>query len=138
MSFQMKITRQCVDETNSAIRANIETCSGNSLVHLDDSISIAANVHKPIYFKRSQLVAVCIDVDIAGVTIYTNAPSGGSPQDTIPLPAGRTLVWALATDTLTAGPGLVKVPFSGDVTDFYITNAGSGVAALKFRALLSV
>jgi hypothetical protein len=57
-------------------------------------------------------------------TIYTNSPSSGSPQDTIPLvnvmdslgnSTGQVLVWTLQADQIG------RCPFAGNVTTMYVT-----------------
>jgi len=130
------VTRSYKDSTGTTT-SKAEIVTGNSEANFDQAVPIAANTHYVFNLTRSQLKSMEITSDIA-ITIYTNAASGGSPTDTIPVAAGQVIVWTLATDTLTAGPGLVKCPISADVTaGLYITNAGASAANLKIRAVLA-
>jgi len=62
------------------------------------------------------------------VTIKTNSTS--SPQETITLAAGAQKIYTF--DGLAGG----AIPFAGNLTKFYISNAGSKDANVKFRALV--
>lgn len=62
------------------------------------------------------------------VTIKTNSTS--SPQDTITLAAKQQKIFT--ADGLAGGAN----PFAGNLTKFFITNAGASDANVKFRALL--
>lgn len=70
---------------------------------------------------RAKLQSFAVSAN-GGVTIYTNDPSDGSPQDTIPLVANQVLIWTLQTD------GIDRCPFSGDITTLYVTPTIGGVA----------
>jgi hypothetical protein len=61
-------------------------------------------------------------------SIFTNAASTGSPDDTLALAAGVPLVWAPT--------GFGANPFTANVTKIYITVTGTASATLKIRALL--
>jgi len=112
-----------------------ESPTGNTIALFDQSIAIGTNTHYAWNLKRSQLVSMALKSDV-DCDIYTNDASSGSPTDHIVLKAGKTYVWTLAQDTLTAGPGLVKVPISADITaGIYVTNAA--LCRLKIKALLS-
>lgn len=127
MSITHTILRSYKDQGPSAIQKS-DSISGNSENNIDDSVAIAANHLIAWTATRANLLSVCLSSDVA-VTVYTNAASGGSPTDTIPLTAGQVLTWVLATD------GLSKCPFSANVTAIYVTNASASVAAFKIRAL---
>lgn len=128
-----KITRTYLGSSESL--TNQESPTGNTVALFDQSIAIGSNTHYVWNLKRSQLVSMVMTSDV-DCDIYTNDTSGGSPTDHIVLKAGKTYVWTLAQDTLTAGPGLVKVPISADITaGIYVTNAA--LCRLKIKALLS-
>jgi hypothetical protein len=129
MSVTHTVTRSYKDQSANTINLT-EILVGNAELNIDDSVAIAANHQIHWACTRANLQAVALYA--AGpVTVYTNNPSGGGPQDTIALVAGQTLVWSLATDLL------AKCPFAADVTTVYVTNAGSGAVAFKIRALLN-
>lgn len=129
MSLTHTILRQYRDTSGVNIQLS-ETPEGNAEINFDQAVPIAANTHYVIAFTRANLKSLCIyAADV--VSIYTNAASGGSPQDTIVMVAGQALVWTLATD------GLTKCPFSGNVTSLYITNATAATVAVKIRGLLN-
>ena len=97
---------------------------------------IAANTNYILKITRTQLKSMFLISD-QNIDIYTNAASGGSPTDHIALLAGIPMAWTLATDTLTAGLGLVKCPITADITaGIWVTNASAAVANLKIRAVL--
>jgi hypothetical protein len=126
MAITHNVLRQYRDQSGINIQL-AETPTANNEINLDvAAVPVAANNPYVIKLTQANLQSVCLYAS-GPVTIYTNNPSGGSPQDTIPLAAGQTLVWTLATDLI------AKCPFSGNITEFYITNAGSGAVAFKFR-----
>lgn len=129
MSITHVITRKYADTSPNALQ-KADTVTGNAESNIDASVPVAANNLIAWTATRANLLSLCLCSDVA-VTVYTNAASTGSPQDTIPLVAGQTLVWVLATD------GLSKCPFSGNVTAVYVTNAAGGVAAFKIRAVMN-
>lgn len=73
----------------------------------------------------SEVKSLYIHSDVS-VTIETNSSS--APDDTLTVAAGKPLVWY-------TGCGLAN-PLTTDVTDFYITNATGGPAAVKIRVLI--
>jgi hypothetical protein len=81
-------------------------------------------------YTRANLKSLSITSDQA-VTLYTNAASGSSPTDTIAIAAGQVLIWTQATDLV------ARCPFSADVTNVFITNAGGTAANIFIDALLS-
>ena len=133
MAFSHTITRSFKDSSGTT-QSKSEVISGNIEWNFDQVVPIAANNHYVQVFTRTALQCLEITSDVA-VTLYTNAPSGGAPADTIPIAAGQVIVWTLATDTLAAGPGLVKCPFSVNITDLYITNAAASTANVKIRVV---
>jgi len=62
------------------------------------------------------------------VTLKTNSTS--APQETIVMAALTEIVWT--TDGLA---GRTTIPFAGNITKFYISNAGAKDANFQFRAL---
>jgi hypothetical protein len=129
MSLSHTIQRTYIDTSGVAI-IQTEKPTGDNENNLDVSAPVANNTHFVWGATIANLLALCIYAS-AAITIYTNAASGGSPQDTIAIAAGQTFVWTAATD------GSGKLPFSGNVTSLYVTNAGSGAASLKIRALVN-
>lgn len=73
---------------------------------------------------KANMVSVLIYSDQA-LTIKTNSSS--TPQDTIVLAAGVPVIW---NSSMSAA-----APFSGNVTNMFLTNAGSVVANVKIRVL---
>jgi len=59
------------------------------------------------------------------ITVYTNAASTGSPQDTIAIAAGIAFVWNGGSN-----------PFAGNVTKLFITAGAVPAGTLKIRCLL--
>jgi hypothetical protein len=130
MSVQHTITRSYKDQSSQSILLT-ETPTGNAELNLDDAaLAVGANFQYHIAVTVANLQS-CVIYASGAVTLYTNNPSGSSPQDTIPLSAGQAYCWTRA------GDGAAKIPFSGNVTSFYVTNAGGGPVAFKFRALLN-
>ncbi len=129
MSFTHTILRSYTDISGKAISYNEQITDDSEIPAFDGQIvGAGTNVQIHIAVTQTNMKSLCISCDQA-VTIYTNNPSGSSPQDTIPLVAGQTKVWTLQTD------GSGANPFSGDVTTAYITNPGSTVANLKIRGI---
>ena len=130
MAITHTITRVYKDQSTSAISL-VESPTGNSENNIDDTVAIAANHQIHWAATQANLQSVCLYAS-GPVTVFTNNPSGSSPQDTIALAAGQTLIWTLAADLIG------ECPFSGNVTTIYVTNAGSGSVSFKLRALLIV
>lgn len=67
-------------------------------------------------------------------TLYTNAPSGGAPADTMALKANIPLNWIRNSG--------IPFPFVGGaggvVTKIYVTNAAAAVGVFKLRGLSDV
>jgi hypothetical protein len=59
------------------------------------------------------------------ITIKTN--SSGSPQETLTIKAGKPFLWYKNSG--------VTIPFAGNVTAAYFTNAGSTAAAVNVKVL---
>lgn len=122
------VTRSYKDQSSSALTLT-EQVTDNTENNLDDTIAVANNVHKVWNVTRANLKSLCLYSDL-GVTVYTNAASGGSPTNTLVLAPGQSLCWTLQTDTL------ANCPLSADVTaGIYVTNAASGPARLAIRAI---
>ena len=130
MALTHTVIRQYRDQSPTVIFIS-ESVSGNTEANFDDA-ALPVAVNTPIAWSctRSELQSVCLSAS-AAVTVYTNAPSSGAPQDTIVLSAGQVLCWTLA------GDGLSRCPFAGNVTGLYVTNAGLATVAFKVRALLT-
>lgn len=108
-----------------------ETVTGSSEGNHAFQVAATTNNHATGYaYVQANLKSLSITSDQA-VTLYTNAISSGSPQDTIAIAAGQVLIWTLGTDLI------ARCPFSGDVTNIYITNAGGTVANIYIDAVLA-
>jgi|SRR5579871_1163089 len=106
-----------------------ETISGVS--EANHAVTVAASTTNQATgwtYTQANLKSLSITSDQA-ITIKTN--STGSPQDTIAIAAGQVLIWTLATDLI------ARCPFSNDVTNVYITNAGGTAANVYIDAVLS-
>ena len=102
----------------------IESPTGDGAKPVDVSIPAATtNKQVNVAATRANLAAVVLYAS-AAVTVKTN--SSGSPQETIELAAGEVRKW-----TSTEGAGLAGCPFSGNLTAFYLTNAGGSAATFK-------
>ncbi len=86
----------------------------------------AVNKEVDIAFTVANLKALVLYCD-QNVTVKTNSTS--SPQETITMTALKEIVWT--TDGAAGG----TIPFAGNVTKFYISNAGIKDANFQFRAL---
>ncbi|HEY4360100.1 MAG TPA: hypothetical protein VGN17_03995 [Bryobacteraceae bacterium] len=116
----------------STARTLSETVSGNTERNLAVQVAgTTTNHHVVITWVQADIQSLSITSDQA-ITIYTNAASGSSPQDTIAIAAGQVLIWTLATDLV------ARCPFSDDVTSIYITNSGSTAANIFIDSVLSI
>lgn len=126
MAFTHTFTRACRDSSGNSLTYT-EPITDDSEFNL--SVQVAAtstNVEVDWAITVANLKSIAITCDLA-LTIKTN--STGSPQETITLIAGQVLVWTLQTD------GSGHVPFAGDVTKLYVSNAGSTIANFNIRAI---
>ena len=128
MSIAHTVTRSYKDQSANTISFS-EAMTADNEDNLDTTL-VAATPNQLITWlaTRANLVSVVLYSSVA-VTIYTNAASSGAPQDTIPLVAGQTKIWTLATD------GIGACPFSGNVTALYVTVAGAVAPSFKLRCL---
>lgn len=129
MSVTHTVTRIYKDQSANSI-TDARNVTGNAELNIDDSVAIAANHQIHWSCTRANLQSLCFWAD-GPVTVYTNNPSGSSPQDTIPLVANQARDWVLASDLI------ALCPVSNDVTTVYVTNAGSGAVAFRIRAVLN-
>lgn len=127
MSIVHTITRSYKDQSPNALTL-VETVTDAYERNFDQSVPIATNTLYNVSLIQAKLKSVCMKSDQA-VTIKTNSP--GSPQETINLVAGQAYIWTLQTD------GAGKIPFAGDVTAMYITNASGSAANFSLRAIES-
>ena len=128
MSITHTFTRSYKDQSANSM-TDVDIVIGNSEDNIDDSIAGSTTNHQIHWAAtRANLQSLVFSSDSA-ITIYTNNPSGSSPQDTIPLVAGQVNGWVLATD------GLSHCQISADVTTIYVTNSNSGAATFKLRAV---
>ncbi len=88
--------------------------------------ALQANAQGDIAIDVSALKSLFIHSDV-GCDIYTNAASGGSPDNHLTLIADKPLAWYY-------GCGLVN-PLTVDVTKVYITNAANSVGTVKIRTI---
>jgi hypothetical protein len=115
---------------SSQTMALTETINGD--MELNVTLTIPANTTNQaivIAITQTDLLSVCLYANGAALTVKTN--SSGSPQDTIALVSGQCLVWTLQTD------GIGKIPFSANVTEFFVTNATSGSAIFQYACVLN-
>jgi hypothetical protein len=135
MAVTNTVTRSYNDGTRTFTQ--VEQPSGNSIpFYLSQLVPIAVNTeyHIAVTVANLQSVMLC-NSGTNTITIYTNNPSGSSPQDTIALLAGQCYVWTLATDGTGFSDGGNKIPFSGNVTAIYVTNGGAAACQLDIRGL---
>jgi hypothetical protein len=129
MSFSHTRQVSYTDISNKAISYSESITDDSELPAFDGQIAASGtNVEIYVAITVAHLKSVCISCDQA-VTLYTNNPSGSSPQDTIAVAAGQVKTWTLQTD------GSGAIPFAGNVTAIYVTNSASTVANLKIRGI---
>jgi hypothetical protein len=128
MAITHSVTRSYKDQSSVTI-SFAESPTADNEDNIDLSIAgSTANQLIAWVVTKANLVSIILSANVA-CTVYTNGPSTGAPQDTIPLVAGQALIWTAATD------GNSKCPFSNNVTALYVTVAGSGACAFKLRCL---
>jgi hypothetical protein len=107
------------------ISSTTDTYTADAEYALDDVVAASTtNKEFDMALTGANIKSMVLYSDQA-VTIKTN--STGSPSDTIALAAKIQLVWN--TDSH------FSLPFAGNVTKFFVTNAGGVAANLKFRFL---
>ncbi len=107
----------------------LETVTSDTQISADIAVPApSTNKQIDLTFTKANLKSLCLQCDRA-LSVYTNAASTGSPQDTISLLAGQANVWSLAHD------GSGTCPFSDDVTAIYVTLASGSAATFKIRAI---
>jgi hypothetical protein len=101
------------------------TLTGIEENNRDQSVAASTtNLLVPLAFVVADLQSIYIFSD-QDLTLKTN--SSGSPQETITLKANKPLAWYKDCG--------LPVPFAGDVTALYVTNAGATLANFSLRAL---
>ena len=107
------------------ITSTTDTYTADAEYALDDQVAASTtNKEFDLSLTKANIKSMVLYSDQA-VTILTN--STGAPSDTIQLAAKLQLVWN--TDSH------FSIPFSANVTKFFVTNAGGVAANIKFRFL---
>lgn len=108
------------------IASTTDTYTADAEYALDDVVAASTtNKEFDLALTKNNIKSMVLYSDQA-VTINTNSTGAGA-SDTIVLAAKIQLVWN--TDSH------FSIPFSGNVTKFYVTNSGGVAANLKFRFL---
>lgn len=124
--FTHKIGQTYTDATGT-IKSIVSTYTADCELGVDDTVNAGATDKEfDAVVTKDNILSMVITCDKA-VTVKTNSDT--SPQDTISLAAGQAIIWANDhTETC---------PFTGNVTKFYVTNAGSAAARFQFAVLLN-
>lgn len=101
---------------NAEVNGSEVVTAGASNVEIDCTVTVAKIV--------SGFISSTQDV-----TVHTNATDGTGGQ-TIALTANKALAWN------NASPGMGACPFTPNITKFYVNNAGSKDATVRFGFLL--
>jgi hypothetical protein len=104
--------------------------TGDAAVTASPSITASTNnVEVQVSFTVSRLKGIYICSDKT-VTLYTNNPSGSSPDDTFTITADKPFVWY-------SGSGITCpiVGDSGAVDTLYISNANNAAAVVDIRVV---
>jgi hypothetical protein len=127
--FTAVILRSYADSSLAAISFQ-ETVVDDTLLPAFDGQVAAGGVNVELFvsFTKANLKAIALQSD-QPITLYTNAPSTGAPQDTIALVKGQAMIWTLQTD------GSGECPFAGNVTAMYATCPGATLANVKIRGI---
>jgi hypothetical protein len=126
MSFTHKVG-QSYTTAAGTVKSVTSTYTSDFEVGLDDTVAATTtNKEFDVALTRANLQSMVLTCDKA-VTVKTNSTS--SPQETISLTAGQAIIWA--------HDHTESAPFAGNVTKFYVTNAGSADARFQFSALLN-
>lgn len=115
MAVTHTVTRTYKNQGPNALSLT-EAPTADTEINLSKALSSGPNQEIDIAFTVANLQSVALSSTTA-CTVLTNSTS--TPQDTIALAAGQVLIWTLATD------GNGRIPFSGNVTKFYVTNAAA-------------
>lgn len=100
--------------------------SSSSLKSVEDTIADSATdfaINEMVDVTTLKSLYIVCDQD---VTLETN--DGTTPQETILLKKDQPLVWLSSNAYFT-------IPFAGDVTGFFVTNASGATATLKMEIL---
>ncbi len=97
-----------------------EVITANAKANFSDLIGVdASNAEIDIAFPFGPIQSVAI-VAGANMDLYTNAASGGSPDNHIVLVAGKIAKWTINSVT--------PCPFDVDVTKIYVTKSGAAAS----------
>jgi hypothetical protein len=113
--------------------SNIVTGTLTQTFDGEDNRSVAmtaseANKRVSVAFTTTNLKSIFIQNTLAAMTLYTNAASGGSPNDTISIPLGVPFIWQASSG--------IACPFVGNagaVTDFYFTSSTAVASTVEIR-----
>lgn len=101
------------------------TGTGNDAISATITVPISTtNQENLIAFDATKIQSIIITTT-ADVTMYTNAASTGSPDDTIILKAGKPFVWFYDCGITRPIDGA-----SGEISKLFFTNASSSNAAV--------
>jgi hypothetical protein len=123
----VSITHSLTLNWSSGTTTLLGTVTISTEVENNVSVSVPASTTN----QQAALAFTVADVEmvymISDVTVTLKTNSSGSPQETITLTAAKPVIWY-------TGCGLT-IPFAGNVTTIYLTNATAGAAAVNIRIL---
>lgn len=114
-------------QSGSNIISRSVTMTGTEEINLD--FSLAANTTaqaEPMVFNKTSLQSIYIVSD-QNISILTN--SSTEPQETLTIKASVAFSWNISSG--------IPVPFAGNVTAFYFTNATATAANISVRTLVA-
>lgn len=124
MSITHTITKTWASGTSAPLSKSVSFVGVREL-NIDAAVAASTtNQQELLSFTAASLLEIFIS-STQNVTIKTNSSS--SPQETLTITGGDPLQW-----DNTCG---IAIPFSGDVTSIFITNAGASSATVSIRTL---
>ena len=115
----------------SAVKTMQKAITSEQEINTDISVPGAStDLHIVLDITIARLKSIVL-LATRDMTVCTNAASGGGPDETIPLLAGKPFIW----DSVYVA-ALCPVPFANDITDLYITLAAGAAATLSVFGLV--
>jgi hypothetical protein len=130
MAFTHETAAQ-VTVSGRTVKGNVAVSSGNNR-SIDESIPDSSTDLLVLETVDVSQLRAFIMVSDQPVTVETN--DGTTPQETIILNANDPLIFRKGGNQR-EGADYPVIPFSADVTGFYITNASGAAAQLKMEIL---
>ncbi len=127
-THRVQANYQAGSQSVAATTSYVGDSEPSLVISIPDS---STNLLLPWSLERGNGIVGLVILSDQAITLYTNAPSGGVPDDTIALIADVPWIWHTGYYD--------AIPITADIlTNLYVTNASGSAAELQIEVLTDV